>query len=141
MKTLYALAIVCSMLFSSCNKKSDVAPTHNAITEGLTGTWKWVKTDGCIANSIHDTPASTGKHIELHFSNNGGYVIYTNAALTSQGTYSLSTGTCIHDHTSKTIIDFSVTTDNDMMIERMENFSLETSDNVYDGTLSMYNKN
>jgi len=136
MKTLYFLPILCGILLMSCSKHSDEA----FINQKIIGTWKWVKTDGGIANNIHDTPASTGNNIDLKITDDNHYFFYTNGVLTSQGTYAIEIRNCIHDHTNKNVINFSSLEDQDMMIERVDDFTLESSDDVYDGTVSIYSK-
>jgi hypothetical protein len=137
MKLLSYFSAVCIFAlvttFTSCSKnKSD--------NKSLTGTWKWVRTDGGIAFHIHETPANTGKNIDLQFTDDNHYTIYTNGAITSQGTYSLETQNCIHDHSDKKVINFSSPLLSDMMIERIDNLSLDLSDNAYDGCGSSYTR-
>lgn len=136
MKTLTFLSIFCTMLIMSCSKHCD----KQLADQKLTGTWKWIKTDGGIGNNIHDTPASTGKNIDLQLTTDNHYFIYTNGALTSQGTYTLESRNCIHDHTNKNVINFSSSHDVDMMVERLDQTTLESSDDVYDGTISIYSR-
>lgn len=127
---------------ASCSKQdcrtSD--PSDTPEKKGLPGTWKWVRTDGGIANHIHETPASTGKNIELQIKPDFTYAVYTNGTVTSQGTYILDTRNCIHDHTSKQVINFSSLNDQDMMIEKLDGINLELSDEAYDGTGSLYTR-
>ena len=127
------LLLLGTLVFSSCSKH-DVE-----CDKEMEGTWKWVKTEGGIGNNIHDTPASTGKNINLTL-DNGNYIIYTNAVLTSQGTYTIESRRCIHDHTNKSLINFSSDNDTDMMIERLDNTTLELSNEAFDGIESVYTK-
>jgi len=102
----------------------------------LVGTWKWVRTDGGIAFNIHQTPASTGKNIDLKFTSDNKYYYFTNDSLTSQGMYSFTTEKSIVDHSDKTVIVFS--NDNDWMILNSDYNNLELSDNAYDGVGSVF---
>ena len=108
------------------------------VEENLVGTWQWVRTDGGIAFHIHETPASTGKNIDLIINSDGKYFIYTNGNLTSDGTYALETRKCIHDHAIKTFINFS--SDLDLMVEIIDEESLEVSDEAHDGLASSYKR-
>ena len=137
MKSLY-LAAFCAVLLS-CSKRSDLSTIQNSGTT-LEGTWKWARTDGGIGNHIHETPASTGKNIDLVLTNDH-YSIYTNGSLTSQGVYTLESRNCIHDNTTKPVINFSSPEDADMMIETLNGLVMELSNDVYDGTKSIYSKN
>jgi len=141
LKTQYYLTTVCLSflltIITSCSKNDN----YTFDNQNLTGTWKWVRTDGGIANHIHETPASTGNNIDLKITSDYKYFIYTNGTLSSQGTYNLEIRNCIHDHTDKNVINFSTSTDPDMMIENVDNLNLELSDDVYDGTSSLYVRN
>ena len=120
---------------ASCSKQVSKA----SATKDLANTWQWVRTDGGIANHIHETPLSTGKNITLKISNNSNsYAIYTNDSLTSQGTYTLEERTCIHDQTNKTFINFSA--DTDWMIEKIDSENLQLSDESMDGLQSIYKR-
>jgi len=121
------------LLLLSCSKQKDTDP-------GLAGNWEWVSTNGGIANHIHETPASTGKNVQLNITADNKYSVYTNGALTSQGTLSFTGQACIHDHTNKKVIVFSNPADQAMMIERIDNSFLELSDNAYDGVGSVYKR-
>lgn len=123
------------IIIAACSKEN-----NNNTEPSLTGNWKWVRTDGGIANNIHETPASTGKNIELRFTNDNKYLIYINGTLASQGTYTLETQNCIHDHSDKKVINFSSPSEADMMLEKIDNTGLELSDNAYDGTGSVYTR-
>ena len=122
------------LMVTSCSKQIESHLTD----QPLTGTWKWIRTDGGIANHIHETPESTAKNIDLRFTEDKHYFIYTNGTLTSQGIFNLEIHNCIHDHTNKNVINFSVPTDRDMMIEKIDSPNLELSDDSYDGTASLY---
>jgi hypothetical protein len=121
------------LLATSCSKQKE-----NMANESLAGEWEWVKTDGGIANHIHETPASTGKKVELRLRADNQYSITTNGVVTSQGTYTLIRRTCIHDHLDKTVIDFS--TDQDLMVEEISKSTLALSDEAYDGLGSLYSR-
>jgi hypothetical protein len=124
------------LLGANCSKQFDKANTG----VGLFGTWQWVRTDGGIAFHIHETPASTGENIDMRFSADRKYYIYTNGSLTSEGTYQLETRKCIHDHKDKTVINFSSPSDYDFMIEKLDQEKLELSDEAYDGIGSLYKR-
>jgi len=141
MKAFKHVIPVCSLfiliIIVSCSKPVGDNPSNQQIIAD----WKWVRTDGGIANNIHDTPASTGKNVVLKITGDYRYAVYTNGILTSQGTYTLESQNCIHDHANKALINFSSPADQDMMIEKNDNSSLELSDNVYDGIISVFSKN
>jgi hypothetical protein len=141
MNTLYHVKMYCIILFltifMSCSKQSG----NTSENQNLTGTWKWIKTDGGIANQIHETPASTGNNIDLKLTENYQYYIYTNGSLSFQGSYTLVSKNCIHDHTNKNVINFSSPTVQDMVIEKVDNLTLELSDEAFDGMISKYSKN
>lgn len=122
-----------AILMSSCSKDNDVS-------DKLVGTWQWVRTDGGLAYHIHHTPASTGKFIDLKIARGNRYYIYTNGILTSQGTFTISTQNCIHDHEDKAFLDFSGNTERDMMIEDVTDNELHLSDNAHDGIGSLYTR-
>ena len=138
MKTLNFISYLCLFTFlvilSSCSK------VDSNSNQSLTGTWKWVRTDGGIAFHIHETHASTGKNVILNITGNNRYFIYTNGTLSNQGTFSIEIRNCIHDHTDKKVINFSDTNLNDMMIEKIDNVSLELSDDAFDGIGSVYSR-
>ncbi len=102
----------------------------------LIGTWSWVRTDGGFAFHIHDTPATTGKNIDLKFTSDGKYFYYTNGILSSEGTYQFSTQKSIVDGTDKKSIVFSV--GGEMIIAKLDNTNLYLDDNNYDGVGSSY---
>lgn len=106
----------------------------------MAGTWKWQSTLGGTANIVQETPATTGRNVNLALNSDLRYFIYTNGVLTSEGTYRIVTQNCIHDNTNKQVIDFSSPGDRDMMIEKMTSKQLELSDNTFDGALSSYTK-
>lgn len=109
---------------------------NNSVAKNLIGTWSWVRTDGGIAFNIHDTPTTTGKNIDLKFTNKGEYFYYTNGILSSQGTYELSTEKSIVDGTTKISIVFSGA--GEMIIAKIDNTNLKLDDNNYDGIGSSY---
>ncbi|HYF32586.1 MAG TPA: hypothetical protein VD993_15785 [Chitinophagaceae bacterium] len=129
-KYFVAALATCSILAISCSKQH-----HSG---DLEGTWEWVHTAGGIVFQVH-TPASTGKKIDLKFEGDK-YYFYTNGAITSQGTFTLRTGNCIHDHEDKPIIDFSDPMIGDLMIEDPITDHLSLSDNAHDGTASLYKR-
>lgn len=125
LKGLMLLLLLTTMV--SCTDTDD--------TNTLIGTWSWTETSGGIAG-IHETPASTGKTIDLKFTSNGQYFYYTNGVISSEGTYKFSTQKSIVDGTNKKSIVFSV--DREMVIAKIDNENLELDDNVYDGFGSSY---
>lgn len=134
-RLLRLLAILTLLvIFTDCSKETGEKPTDLA----LKGTWIWVRTDGGLANHIHQTPANTGMSMELKFDAGNRYFIYTNGALISEGSYLLQERNCIHDHTDKTYIDFS--NDPGMLVEKLDHQTLELSDNAYDGIGSLYQR-
>ncbi|MEP7372685.1 MAG: hypothetical protein ABI675_04800 [Chitinophagaceae bacterium] len=130
----FATIIMVVGLVSACSKDAN----KRAKEDGLSGTWEWVRTDGGIAFNIHDTPMSTGKNIDLKITLDGKYFLYTNGSLTSEGTYLLETRKCIHDKVDKPVIKFSSLSD--FMVEKLDQNSLELSDEAYDGTGSLYKR-
>jgi len=127
------MPIIIVVLFIGCSKQAD-----KPVEKSLVGTWQWVSTDGGIAYHIHETPASTGKNVDLKISSGGEYSIYTNNVLTSSGNYVLETRKCIHDHSDKTFINLS--SDNGFMVEKVDMENLEVSDEAYDGIGSTYKR-
>ncbi|WP_269242078.1 hypothetical protein [Flavobacterium limnophilum] len=119
-------------VFISCSDNDDSSGKN------LTGTWSWVRTDGGFAFHIHDTPASTGKYIDLKFTSDGKFFYYTNGILSSEGTYQFSTQKSIVDGTYKKSIVFSV--GGEMIIAKLDNTNLELDDNNYDGIGSSYTR-
>ncbi len=134
-KVIYFLVtLLATVSITSCSKEVG-KPT---VEESLVGAWQWVRTDGGFAFHIHETPITTGKNIDLKITTNGKYSIYTNGALTSNGTYALEKRKCIHDHMEKTFINLS--SDDDFMIEKVDRENLEVSDEVHDGIGSSYKR-
>ena len=121
-------------IIASCSEEN----TSIATEKKLIGTWSWVRTDGGFAFNIHDTPATTGKNIDLKFTSDGKYLYYTNGILSSEGTYQFSTQKSIVDGTYKKSIIFSV--GGEMIIAKIDNTNLELDDNNYDGIGSSYVK-
>ena len=136
----YVSALFLLMASATSCSKQDCNTSDTLEKKGLPGTWKWVRTDGGIANHIHETPASTGKNIEWQMKPDFTYAVYTNGTVTSQGTYILETRNCIHDHTNKQVINFSSLNDRDMMIEKLDGTNLELSDDAHDGIGSLYTR-
>lgn len=127
-KTVLSILIIV-FIFSSCKKEKN--PFRQ-----LVGKWQWVSTRGGIAFNIHDTPASTGKEVQLDFSKDARYFIYTNGILSSSGIFTLVQKKCIHDGTNKPFIHFS--NNEDQMIHLLNNTDLEVSDEAADGVGSIY---
>jgi hypothetical protein len=140
MKAILVICFSFLLMSLSCNKESiggDCAmpPGEHA----LTGAWKWVRTDGGFGNTIHDSPASTGKTIVLNLQTNGQYFYTTNGTLSSSGSYQLLSKKCIHNNEMKTYIDFS--NDTDLMVEKPVTVNeLSLSDDAYDGLGMLYKK-
>ncbi|MGV3504855.1 MAG: hypothetical protein ACO1O1_14190 [Adhaeribacter sp.] len=115
---------------------------QEAAPRTLAGKWEWVSTDGGIANHIHETPQASGKAIVLELDNNLTYREYLNGTLSSQGTYFLSKGTCIHDHQEKDVLTFSgdvlFAGQQHLMVERLNNLNLYLSDENADGVESRF---
>ncbi|TRX20703.1 hypothetical protein [Flavobacterium franklandianum] len=88
-------------IMASCSEEN----TNIAAEKNLIGTWSWVSTSGGFAFHINDTPATTGKNIDLKFTGDGKYLYYTNGILSSEGTYQFSTQKSIVDGTYKKSID------------------------------------
>ena len=131
MQTRYAslvFIIVLATLFS-CTKQAEVQPAY-------IGTWNWIRTEGGVAAQVHDTPASSGRAMELQLLSNGTYVYKTNGEITSSGTFRVEKRKCIHDHTQKDFLLFSA--DQGMMIESLAGSQLKLSDEAYDGLWSLY---
>lgn len=129
-------AVLAITLLVSCSKQQIAATEKGG--DSLLGTWQWQRTDGGIGYHIHETPANTGKNVLLKLTAGNEFFIYTNGALTAQGTYGLRMQTCIHDQTNKTFIDFS--TGQDMMVEKREGSYLELSDEAMDGVNSVFQR-
>ncbi|HEY1112149.1 MAG TPA: hypothetical protein VGE66_01250 [Chitinophagaceae bacterium] len=125
--TLITLGVV------SCTKEKTDPPAAD-----LTGVWQWVRSDGGIGNNIHYTPATTGKQVTLKLTADRQFFFYSHGVLTSQGTYTLENGTCIHDGKQKTRINFSSCPD--QMIHLLEDKSLHLSDEAHDGISSQYSR-
>ena len=87
---------------------------------------------------LYETPSSTGKNIELTITSDGKYSIHTNGVLTSDGSYVLVTRKCIHDATDKSFINFSSGVG--LMVEKVDNETLEVSDEAHDGLGSIYKR-
>jgi len=137
MKTiLFHLAIVIMVagFAPACSKPANKGTKEN----GLAGTWQWIRTDGGIAFHIHDTPLSTGKNVDLKITADGKYFLYTNGSLSSEGTYLMETRKCIHDNADKPLIRFSSFAD--FMVEKLDQDTLELSDEAYDGVGSLYKR-
>lgn len=135
-KLLPVIFIITSFISVSCQTGNEILISDT----GIAGEWEWVRTDGGIAYHIHETPASTRENIEWKFTDERKYFIYVNGTRTSEGTYSLTKRSCIHSHEEKLWIDFSSSSDMDMMIESIDAEILELSDEMYDGIGSQFRK-
>jgi hypothetical protein len=127
-------AITITLTSSKCTKEKE----SGSYQDSLTGRWIWIQSDGGIANNIHETPASTGKNIELQLTNDGHYFFYFNGVIQTEGTYAIGNEKSIIDHSDKPVIDFS--TDKDLLILRIDSDNLILSDNAYDGIGYVYKK-
>lgn len=107
----------------------------NDNVKNLIGTWSWISSSGGIAGTVY-SPASTGKNIDLEITSDKKYFYYTNGILSNQGTYTLETQNCIHDHTNKKVLIFS--NNESMMIEKIDNSNLFLSDDNFDGFSGLY---
>ena len=128
------LVVFAVSLLPSCGKSL----AQQAVDEKILGSWEWVRTDGGIANHIHETPASTGQEKTLLLNANNTYVIMVNSAVFSQGTFIVESKQCIHDGTMKPYIKFSH--DPGMMVEVADSSFLKLSDEANDGTDSQYHR-
>jgi hypothetical protein len=126
--------VVTVSLLSSCNK----SVVKLAVDEKLLGSWEWIRTDGGIANNVHETPASTGKEKTLVLNANNTYVITVNGAIFSQGSFTVISKQCIHDGTNKAYIQFDH--DPGMMVEEVDATILKLSDEANDGTDAQYHR-
>ncbi len=127
---------ICMVVFGgqSCNKDKVIIEETNI----LPGAWQWLRTDGGIADHIHDTPINTGKSVKIELGSGNKYIIRTNGDITEQGTYTLSNRTCVHDHTQKVFIQFSH--GGGWMVEKMESNLLYLSDEYADGVMKTFRK-
>lgn len=114
----------------SCSDDDD-----NSNDKNLIGTWSWIFSSGGIGGTVY-SPATTGKNIDLEITSDNKYFYYTNGILSSQGTYTLETQNCIHDHTNKKVLIFS--NNESMMIEKIDNSNLFLSDDNFDGFSNSY---
>lgn len=117
-------------ILASCSDSDD-----NSNDKNLIGTWSWIFSSGGIAGTVY-SPATTGKNIDLEITSDNKYFYYTNGILSSQGTYTLETQNCIHDHTNKKVLFFS--NNESMMIEKIDNSNLFLSDDNFDGFSNSY---
>ncbi|MDQ3278966.1 MAG: hypothetical protein M3Q06_11615 [Bacteroidota bacterium] len=125
-----------AVTLAACTKKemSDLTGTR------FHGTWEWIKTEGGIANNIHETPQSTGKRITLQMTIENRYVITVNDAISSQGFYTAESRKCMHDGTTKSFLNFSEEKDKDLMVESVGENTLILSDEAHDGLTSTYGR-
>src|SRR6478735_9139816 len=131
---ILSMVAISVILLPSCNKTVE----KQTVNEQLTGSWKWIRSDGGIGYNIHDTPASTGKEKVLYLHADHTYTITINNVLFSEGVFRIQSKQCIHDGTNKSFIEF----DNvpGMMVESLGSNVLMLSDEVYDGVVSEYHK-
>jgi hypothetical protein len=127
-------------IFSSCNEEPGIQNQEALAAQPLTGTWEWIRTTGGIGAQIYETPSSMEKTVEWRFLHDMKYLRYENGVIQSQGTFSLTKKACIHSTQEKWFIDFSADLDQDFMIEKLEDKTLETSDEVYDGVSSQFKR-
>jgi len=118
-------------IFSSCE-------IDEVGVSALKGKWQWESTEGGMAAHIYDTPASTGKKIELEIKKDKEFVESTNEKVTSTGTYNFKKEKCIHDHSEKSVLVLS--TGKELMIESLDAEYLVLSDENYDGLTYRYRR-
>lgn len=123
--------LVLTLILTSCTDQINSKNEDGSIAT----TWSWTSSSGGIAG-ITNTPASTGKNIDLIIYSDNKYSIYTNGKISSQGTYTIGAQKCIHDNTVKNVIIFS--NDTSMMIEKIDTVNLILSDEFYDGFTVSY---
>src|SRR5918993_649907 len=105
MKAAYHAVLIVGFALSihaSCNKSA----AKVAVDERLVGGWQWIRTDGGIANNIHETPASTGKEKVLFLRADHTYSISINNVPESEGHFNIESKKCIHDGETKPFIRF-----------------------------------
>jgi hypothetical protein len=129
-----------SALIISCNESNEPVSQEALEAKTLTGTWEWIRTTGGIGAQIHETPSSKGNTVQWRFLHDMKYLRYENGIIQSQGTFSLIKKACIHSTQEKWFIDFSSDHDQDFMIEKLEEETLETSDEIYDGVSSQFKR-
>ncbi len=118
----------------SCDKKE--ARLTNVDT--LVGTWNWVRTDGGIADNIHETPQSTGKTVKLRIAAENKYEVIENNVVIEEGTFTVELRKCIHDGDMKQALRFS--NGQYRMVEDHSSVTLELSDESNDGVFITYVK-
>jgi hypothetical protein len=131
---ILSMVAISVILLPSCNKTVEKL----TVNEQLTGSWKWIRSDGGIGYNIHDTPASTGKEKTLFLHADYTYTITINNVLFSEGVFSIQSRKCIHDGQMKSFIQFDH--DPGMMVESVNTTVLILSDEAYDGVDSEYNR-
>lgn len=137
------LLIIFSVIlgFWGCDKEGEVVELN---TE-LVGEWNWIGTSGGFAYHIHTSPETTGKSIQVIFSDNFECIIIENENVTFSGSYDLSLKESIHSHELKTNISLQENFANSNIvlngiIVAMKNDTLSISDNYYDGVGSSFVK-
>jgi hypothetical protein len=129
---LPAMSMLFSLLLISCSKDE-----FSKVKSELYGDWEWQETTGGIMGVL-ETPASTGKTMMLRFTSDQKYSLFSNGALTSEGTFSIRKERSIVDQTDKPVIVFSPSPWSDMMIMELSDNRLWLFENVYDGFNHVY---
>ena len=137
MKAAY-LVIIHIAVGISINQSCSKTVAKQAVDDRLVGNWQWIRTDGGIANHIHDTPASTGQEKTLNLNANNTYSITINNVISSQGSFTVQSKKCIHDGVTKPYLEFNH--DPGMMVEVVDSTFLKLSDEANDGTDSQYHR-
>jgi hypothetical protein len=140
MRLITSGIILFGLILFACGDEPVTADQEMFAAHPLTGTWEWIRTNGGIAATVHETPSSTGKTIEWRFLKDMKYLRYENGVIQSQGTFSMTQKACIHSTQEKWFIDFSGDQDQDFMIEKLEEETLEVSDEMYDGLSSQFKR-
>jgi hypothetical protein len=130
--SVLSIVVLSLSTIPSCDKSVAKEP----VDEHLTGSWVWIRTDGGIANNIHETPASTGKQKTLILNGNYTYKIVINNVTASEGNFTIESKQCMHDGQSKPYIQFKNA--EALMVERADSTVLILSDEAADGVNSEY---
>jgi len=123
---------MCALLIlgTSCSKNSD-------LTWDVAGKWNWESTSGGFIG-VHDTPASTGKHIILELTPGNQFTLYTNGVQTTKGTYTIRMRDYYYGG-QKRYIEFSNNMPSDFIVE-LTPTSLQLGDGVADGFSYRYKR-
>ena len=135
------LFIVISIGLFSCSSDDEII----IVNDNLVGTWNWTSTDGGISGQIHETPATTGKSIELNLMENYDYTIVENDVEISSGTYDLSLEESILSGEMEIFITYSHNYQNqDVVVSGIINvqgaINLSITEDIADGVVSVFEK-